>query len=401
MPPKKRRGRRGDGSFYKRKSDNMWIGAYPYEDEYGVVRRATVSSADKVVAMEKFRALRTAIDSGTFSPKSKMSVETWFTYWLENIVKPNRAPRTYDSYKGIFDNQIKPFLDNRSKTPCLPVPAMLVRANLKWVGEKWSPRTAELTYAVWSASMKTAKKELPNHPADPTELVAKPMNDKKTGKALSVDQARRVLLTATQNKDRMATRWAAALMLGQRQGELLGLERDRIYIDSLTVDVSWQLQLLKTKPGADLDDPDRFRVPDGFEIRPLYRKFALTKRKGARPTLIPLPAPLAAILKVYLETTPPNRFGLTWVSKAGNPIDMKTDNEAWSAALTAAGVPTVRLHDARHTTNTLLLEMGVEESVRMQILGQSTVAAQRRYTHVDLSLARKALGNLDGLLALE
>jgi integrase len=399
MSPAKRR-HRGEGSFYRRKSDGMWIGAYPYEDEYGEGKRATVSSRDKVIAMEKFRELRTMIDSGAFSPTSKMSAEKWLEYWVENIIKPNRAPRTYDSYKGTIDNQIAPFLQKQKKAPHLPVPATLVRANLKWVGEKWSPRTAELTYAVWSGSMKAAKKEQPNHPADPTEHVAKPMNNKTTGSALGVDQARRVLLTATKNKDRMVTRWAAALMLGQRQGELLGLERDRIFIDELTVDLSWQLQSLKTKPGADLEDPDRFRVPDGFEIRPLYRRFALTRRKGSRPTLIPLPAPLAVIFKVYLDTTPTNRFGLTWVSPAGNPIDNKTDNQAWSAALAAAGVPAVRLHDARHTTNTLLLEMGVEESVRMQILGQSTVAAQRRYTHVDLTLARKALGNLDILLEI-
>jgi len=58
MPPKKRRRPRGEGAFYKRSSDGLWIGAITYEDENGDVRRATVSSADRATAMQRFRALR-------------------------------------------------------------------------------------------------------------------------------------------------------------------------------------------------------------------------------------------------------------------------------------------------------------------------------------------------------
>ncbi|WP_405490360.1 tyrosine-type recombinase/integrase [Nocardia sp. NBC_00511] len=396
MPAKKRRRPRGEGSFYKRKSDGMWVGAVPYEDEYGERHRATTTSADKVIAMEKWRALRSEIAAGTYSPGSKMTVERWLDYWVENIVKPNKAPKTYDSYRGVIDNQIVP---NIGKTVRLPVRPALIRANLKWVGDNWSARMAELTYAVWSISSKASKGEL-GLKTDPTEHIAKPLNNKTTGTAHTSDQARLVLRAATAAQDRMVTRWAMAYLLGARQGECLGLERDRIDLKDLTVDTSWQLQSLKTHPGVALDDPERFVVPKGYECRPLYRRFALTRRKGQRPILIPLPVPLAAIFEVYLKITPPNRFGLMWVSEAGTPIPNKYDSTAWHAALDRAGVPQVRLHDARHTTATLLLEMGVEEAVRMAIMGQSTLAAQRRYAHVDLSVARAALGNLDGLLEL-
>jgi len=396
MPPKKRRGRRGDGAFYQRRSDDMWIGAYIYEDEYGEKHRATVSSGDKVVAWEKFRKLRTDIDSGTYTPQSKMTVEKWLDYWVEQIIKPSRAPRTYTSYRGIIDNQIVP---NVGKTVRLPVRPTLIRANLRWVGEKWSPRTAELTYSVWSSAMKAAKKEL-SLKTDPTEHIDKPRNDARTGQALSSDQARKVLQTSTATKDRMATRWATAFLLGARQGECLGLERDRVDLKELTIDLSWQLQSLPTKEGFALDDPDRFDAPKGFELKPIHRRFALTRRKGQRPILLPLPVPLAAIFKVYMGITPPNPYGLMWVSEAGTPIPGKYDSTAWHEVLERAGVPKVRLHDARHTTATLLLEMGVPETVRMAIMGQSQVATQRRYAHVDLSMAREALGNLDGLLEL-
>lgn len=395
MPPKKRRRPRGEGAFYQRRADLLWIGAIQYEDAYGQTHRATVSSSDKAIAKQKFRDLRVEIDGGTYRPQPKMTLKKWLEYWVEEIIKPNKAPNTYKSYRDTVNNQI---IAHIGATKRLPISSADIRGNLKHVGENWSPRTAELTYAVWSMAMKAAKGE-GVIPTNPVEQVAKPVNKTSPGQVLTSEQARRVLIAALGAKDPMVTRWASALLLGARQGELLGLERDRIDLEDLTVDLSWQLQSLRTKPGFSLDDPDRFDVPKGRELRPLYRRFALSRPKSDRSKRrTPLPAPLAAILKVYLDTTPPNRFGLVWVSAAGTPIPNKYDSTAWHAALARAGAPDMRLQDARHTAATLLLEMGVEESVRMQIMGHSTVAAQRIYAHVDLSLARKALGNLDVLL---
>jgi integrase len=396
MPPKKRRRPRGEGALYQRKSDKLWIGAVFYEDDNGDEQRASVSSMDKAKTMEKFRELKREIAAGTYTPRSKMTVEQWMTYWVEEMIKPNRSPKTYDSYKGIVKNQIVHFVGSER----LPVTGAVIRGNLKKVGAQWSPRTTVLTYTVWNMAMKAAKAE-GIIKANPVENVTKPMDNSSIGKALTSEQARKVLLSALAAEDRMVTRWASGLLLGTRQGETLGLERDRVDLEALTVDLSWQLQSLKTKPGAGMDDPDRFVVPKGFEIRPLYRRFALTRPKTERSKrLTPLPVPLAAILKTYMETTATNRFGLMWVTEPGTPIPNKYDSDAWHAALARAGVPDVRLHDARHTTATLLLEMGVEEAVRMQIMGQNTVAAARIYAHVDLTQARSALGNLDGLLAL-
>ncbi|MEU6580620.1 tyrosine-type recombinase/integrase [Nocardia sp. NPDC046763] len=397
MPPKKRRRPRGEGAFYKRKSDGLWIGAVTYEDEYGDTRRATTSHSDKVTAMEKFRELRAKVESGNYAPRSKMTVTQWMNYWTEHIVKPELDPKTYVSYEGAARNQIIPLIGDKQ----LPISPAVVRGLLTKVGTKWSDRTAQLTYAVLNVAMKAAvAEEVINK--NPLEHVAKPKVAKKERITHTSEQARQVLISAMKAKDPMVTRWAAAFLLGARQGELLGLERSRVDFEAMTVELSWQLQTLKFKPGATRDDPDRFVVPSGFEHRPLYRSFALTRPKSERSKrLTPLPVPLAAILKTYFDATDVNEYGLVWVTEKRRPIPAKYDSLAWHEALARAGVPDVTLHTARHTTATLLQEMGVEESVRMQIMGHSTVAAQRIYAHVPLDLARKALGNLDGLLAVE
>ncbi|WP_306365507.1 site-specific integrase [Nocardia sp. CC227C] len=395
-----RRRPRGTGGLSQRKSGKdkgLWIGTYSYEDEYGEMRRASVSSRDFQIANRKLRDLITEVESGEYSPRARMTVKKWMDYWVEEIVKPHTEPKTYRGYKGIIDNQIIEYIGEKQQLPVTPAK---IRGNLKFVGEKWSGRMVQLTHFVWRKSMEDAVKERVIR-RNPAEHIPKPKAVSQAGKALKSDEARRVLMAAMEVEDPMVTRWAAAFMLGARQGELLGLEWDRVDLENMTVDLSWQLQSMRTKPGASLDDPDRFDVPAGYEIRPLYRRFALKRPKSERSKrLTPLPVPLAAVLKVYKSTAEPNDYGLVWATEKGRPIPNKYDNQAWHDALARAKVPDVRLHDARHTTATLLQEMGVEEAVRMQIMGHSTVAAQRIYAHVDLSLARKALGNLDGLLEL-
>ena len=102
-------------------------------------------------------------------------------------------------------------------------------------------------------------------------------------------------------------------------------------------------------------------------------------------------------------------YGLVWCQSDGNPIHPRDDYKAWQRALVAAGMATVDpetekviggmpLHAARHTTATLLMAARVDEKVRMEIMGQSSVQAQRGYVHVDTTHTRAALKALDGLL---
>ena len=85
----------------------------------------------------------------------------------------------------------------------------------------------------------------------------------------------------------------------------------------------------------------------------------------------------------------------------GRPIDPSDDNSAWHAALSAAGMPQTKLHAARHTAATLLLEAGVDGRVVQQIVGHSTVAMSRRYQHVSTTLAGDALGAVAELIGLQ
>jgi integrase len=83
-------------------------------------------------------------------------------------------------------------------------------------------------------------------------------------------------------------------------------------------------------------------------------------------------------------------WDLIFARPDGRPIPTKDDWEAWKELLGAAKVRDTRLHDARHTAATLLLEQGVDIRVVQQILGHSTLAVTKRYTHVTDKLAHDA-----------
>ena len=71
-----------------------------------------------------------------------------------------------------------------------------------------------------------------------------------------------------------------------------------------------------------------------------------------------------------------------FTNEVGNPLNHRTDLAHWKQLLKAAGVRDARLHDARHTAATVLLELGVPDRAAMQIMGWSNAALTQRYQHV-------------------
>jgi len=75
----------------------------------------------------------------------------------------------------------------------------------------------------------------------------------------------------------------------------------------------------------------------------------------------------------------PSRFG---EADRGGPIERTEDWRSWKAILRQAHVRDARVHDARHTAATLLIEQGVHIRVVQEVLGHTRVTTTERYTHV-------------------
>ena len=74
----------------------------------------------------------------------------------------------------------------------------------------------------------------------------------------------------------------------------------------------------------------------------------------------------------------------------GQPVDRSEDWRQWKSLLRTAGVREGRLHDARHTAATLLVEQGVHTRTVQEVLGHARVTTTERYTHVASPLVEDA-----------
>ena len=84
---------------------------------------------------------------------------------------------------------------------------------------------------------------------------------------------------------------------------------------------------------------------------------------------------------------------------APSPIEPRRINLYFTLALARAGLPPRRLHEARHTYATWLLEQGVSPKVVQTLLGHGSIAVTLDiYSHVSLDLERHAGAKLNAVL---
>jgi integrase len=123
------------------------------------------------------------------------------------------------------------------------------------------------------------------------------------------------------------------------------------------------------------------------------------KSRAGRRTIM-LPEPLRRLLLAHREWQDGQRaaaeeaweeHGFVFAQPNGRPIDARRDWLNSKALLAAAEVRDARLHDARHTAATLLLQQGVAARVAMQVPGHSQITLTLgTCSHVVPELAKDA-----------
>jgi integrase len=74
--------------------------------------------------------------------------------------------------------------------------------------------------------------------------------------------------------------------------------------------------------------------------------------------------------------------GLIAVNEDGSPIRPETYSSEFARQAKSAGVPTIRLHDVRHTAATMLLDGGTTAIATAKWLGHDPAITLRVYGHV-------------------
>lgn len=406
MAEKKPRRGKGDGTLFKR-ADGYWVGGVELAAGADGKRRfKRIVRKSRNDCINALRDLKRDVEAGRITGAKSTTVGKWLEYWSADIL-PHRkvTPGTMQSYRNTIRTHITPALGAKRLDKLHPAD---VRAFYTDLAARISGRAAQKADQVLRLALTAAVRDGVLG-VSVMDRVDKPAHTPRQGTPFSAATSLHIIATAVQTQGVMwAARWAFGFATGARESEVLGLEWDRVDLDQLTVDISWQLLRLQKSHGC--GDPvdglhpcglkrssfcpsAHWEFPAGMEHRLCTGTLVWTRPKTRAGTrIVPLIPALADVLRNLPQG--PNPHGLVFHHSDGSPITQDQDQKAWKQLLVDAKVPHAPQHSIRHSTATLLLESGVDAHVVQSVIGHSDITTTRGYQHVDLELARRAWGAL-------
>lgn len=339
----------GEGTIRQR-ADGRWEGQLLLPDG----KRKSVYGKNRTEVKQKLKELRAKVEAGVDVGASGQTLATFLEQWLDDVVKPRLAPKTYKTYRDILRVHVIPTLGS---TRLDKLTAQQVTTLLREKGESGlSPTTVNHIRSVLRDALNRAVKWnlIIRNPVVLTDPVRQ---ERKRVVPLSPETARAALAAAQGH--RLEALFSLALFLGLRQGEVLGLRWIDVDLDGGTLKVEQALQ----------------RVDGGLIVK--APKTAKSRRRLA------LPPTLIAVMRAHRDRQAIERqiagegwqeSGLVFTTQRGTPLDPRNVLRWWQLLLVDAGLPRHTFHATRHTAVSLLIEQGVPLKVIQEILGHAVLS---------------------------
>lgn len=313
------------------------------------------------------------------------TVAKWLNYWIERI-----APETTgESGNGLAAYEVAvrvhlvPGLGAHRLERITPEHFEKFYAKMQAAGS--SAATAHQAHRTAKTAFNEALRR--GHiKRNPVALAHPPKLKKKKILPYSVDEVQRILAKAVEQRN--SARWAIALALGLRQGEVLGMKWEDVDLDAGSLNV-WRNRLRpKYKHGC--------TNPCGKKAGYCPARVAAREETGetkseAGVRTLALPAELVELLRNHKDKQAKEKAeagsvwaekGYVFTSETGEPLNPRTDYTRWKDLLAAAEIRDGRLHDARHTAATVLLLLKIPNRIVMDLMGWSSESMATRYQHV-------------------
>jgi integrase len=305
---------------------------------------------------------------------SRLKLVVYLDRWLQDAARPSIRETTYQSYRGIIRNHIKGRIGGVILAKLAPTHIQAMYAEME--RQKASARLRQLTHAVLRRALKQAVRWglLMWNPCD---AVQPPRVAQKEMMVLQPEQV--VTLLKAAKGDRFEALYILAVATGMRMGEMFGLQ--------------W----------ADVD-LNRGVLKVSRSLTEVHGKVVVSEPKTAKGRRsITLPAMAVAALREHKARRAAAGLGdVPWVfcSRSDTPIRRSHFHAYWfKPLLNRAALPSIRFHDLRHTSATLLLSAGVHPKVVQERLGHSQIGVTMDiYSHVLPSMQQEAASKLNEML---
>ena len=370
----------GEGSIYHAK-DGRWRGeiSLGYTPEGKPIRKIVYGKSQGDVLSEFKRLSRKSILPN--AAVSRQTVAGFLKAWLEDSVKLTNRHSTYRSYDWIVRVHLIPGLGKLSLEKLNPQVLQAFITSRTQAG--LSPATVKHINATLRAALSQAEDwELVDR--NVAKLVKLPRAKKYKPTVLSPEQAKAFLLFSDGHPQEAL--FSVALSLGLRRSEIVGLRWQDIDFVAGTLRVTHSIERIKGK-GLQLGELKSTKAQRVLRL-PLVCVQALTRQKEKQ--------------RVAREWC-----GASWkeadfvfTTGIGTPMQPEMLTHEFKAAIAAAGLPNMRLHDLRHSCATLLLAQGVHPKLVQETLGHSTYQlTMDTYSHMIPQLRNEVADRMDEILS--
>ncbi|TQM11000.1 tyrosine-type recombinase/integrase [Pseudonocardia kunmingensis] len=359
---------------------------------------------------DKWIALQ-SLAKDTAIPNRVPTLSEHLQYWLAEIVRPNLAPLTYQTYEIIVRLYIEPHLGAKR------LDRLQLREVQSWINTiaracqccaqdkdagrppskqrccavdrccqtTVSPRTlSDIRGCLRSALGQAVTEELVSRNVAAAVKLPKVRSRSNRRQAWTTDEARRFLESARADHDPFYAAYVLILVLGLRKGEVLGLTWAHVDLDKSSLHIALQLQRVSREL--------------------LHRE---TKTEGSDGVL-PLPGICATALRLRHDDQIRARAAagsawqgndLVFTTRYGTPIEPRNFNRSWDARCAKADIRKITVHDGRRSCGTLLADLDVHPRVAMQILRHAQFALTMEiYTLASPDATKEALKRLGASL---
>jgi integrase len=350
-------------------------------------RQRTISGQTKKAVQAELNKLGVAVDTGTYrAPFHGLVPEVIASYLASGAIGWEANTRL--SYAGALAPAAEWFAHRKARDVTRE-DVERYRDHLLTSGRKrggtpgtgLSARSVNLSLGQLQAAYDLAERD-GKVAANPCRWVKRVKAGESDRDTWTEEQVRRFLAAAA--GDRLAACWLLSL-LGLRRAEVLGLRWSGVSFTDDTLTVSGTRVLV-----------------DGKVIE------KCPKSKRGHRTLPLFPAVTAALESLY-KTQLAERAaagaacagdvdgGYVCADELGRPVHPERYSDEFGRLCALAGLPKCRLHDCRHSVNSLLEKLGVPDSVRARWFGHTVAVNTGTYTHAsaaDLGVISDALGEL-------
>lgn len=347
----------GEGSVFFDESKGVWVGVLTVgRTADGRLRRRKFTGKTRKEARERLDAAAAKKRAGMPVPDERTTVGAFLLDWISRIVPGTVSEGTLDTYARVIRLYLLPAF---SDIPLVKLTPAHVDDLLRSMEERGlAGETRRMARAVLRRALRRAEQEelLTRNVA---AIADGPNIRRGEGRTLSPDAARSLI--AASRSERLQAAFSAALSLGLRRGEVLGLRWKDLDLDGSVPTAAITMQLQRTKRGLELVD-------------------VKTQRSRRR---LHLPAPLVEDLRRHRSRQNEERLalgaewrdelGLVFTTPLGTPVDPRNFSRLVGELCEKAGIGHWSPHELRHSCASLLLAQGVPLEVVSEVLGHSSI----------------------------